>query len=82
MNVFPPLELKNRIALLETRVEDLDKIVTTAVIVSKTSLDRKSIDASSEDNAITRRKKDKNGYNLQLIYPVFYTFLKPLLVYT
>lgn len=74
MNVFPPLELKNRIALLETRVEDLDKKVTTAVIVSKTSLDRKSIDASSEDNAITRRKKIKMGKIYNLFIPFFIRF--------
>lgn len=74
MNVFPPLELKNRIALLETQVEDLDKIVTTAVIVSKTSLDRKSIDASSEDNAITRRKKIKMGTIYNLFIPFFICF--------
>lgn len=48
-----------RIARLETRVEDLDKLLTIAK--HETSLAREAIDASSEENAMTRRNKIRKG---------------------
>lgn len=49
----------DRIARLETRVEDLYKLLTTAE--HEPGLAREAIDASREENAMTRRSKIRKG---------------------